>query len=116
MASTTGTFRILTLVSKHFRYGIIYANGEMAEWSKAPDSKSGLGQPNGGSNPSLSATFTNAPHGAFSFQRKHTMQTYNNYIAGEWIAGRSQTPNRNPSNLSDVIGEHAQADLEQAKQ
>ncbi len=29
--------------------------GEMAEWSKAPDSKSGLGQPNGGSNPSLSA-------------------------------------------------------------
>jgi hypothetical protein len=28
----------------------------MAEWSKAPDSKSGLGQPNGGSNPSLSAT------------------------------------------------------------
>src|SRR6266567_514721 len=27
----------------------------MAEWSKAPDSKSGLGQPNGGSNPSLSA-------------------------------------------------------------
>src|SRR5437870_7382112 len=32
-------------------------SGEMAEWSKAPDSKSGLGQPNGGSNPSLSATF-----------------------------------------------------------
>ena len=28
----------------------------MAEWSKAPDSKSGLGQPNGGSNPSLSAS------------------------------------------------------------
>ena len=28
----------------------------MAEWSNAPDSKSGLGQPNGGSNPSLSAT------------------------------------------------------------
>ena len=27
----------------------------MAERSKAPDSKSGLGQPNGGSNPSLSA-------------------------------------------------------------
>ena len=28
----------------------------MAEWSNAPDSKSGLGKPNGGSNPSLSAT------------------------------------------------------------
>src|SRR6266498_71217 len=38
-------------------------NGEMAEWSKAPDSKSGLGQPNGGSNPSLSATFQNARRG-----------------------------------------------------
>jgi hypothetical protein len=34
---------------------IIMSCGEMAEWSKAPDSKSGLGQPNGGSNPSLSA-------------------------------------------------------------
>ena len=29
----------------------------MAEWSNAPDSKSGLGKPNGGSNPSLSAIF-----------------------------------------------------------
>jgi acyl-CoA reductase-like NAD-dependent aldehyde dehydrogenase len=44
------------------------------------------------------------------------MQTFNNYIAGEWVAGRSATPNRNPSNLADVIGEYAQADAEQAKQ
>src|SRR6266571_1948364 len=44
------------------------------------------------------------------------MQTYNNYIAGEWVAGASATPNRNPSNLADVIGEYAQADAEQAKQ
>ena len=36
---------------------IIGARGEMAEWSIAPDSKSGLGKPNGGSNPSLSASF-----------------------------------------------------------
>src|SRR6266496_2209345 len=42
------------------------------------------------------------------------MQTYNNYIAGEWIAGASVTANRNPSNLADVIGEYAQADAEQA--
>src|SRR5205814_2335362 len=40
----------------HGVHAIICRSGEMAEWSKAPDSKSGLGQPNGGSNPSLSAT------------------------------------------------------------
>ncbi len=44
------------------------------------------------------------------------MQTYDNYISGEWISGVSATPNRNPSNLADVIGEYAQADAEQAKQ
>src|SRR5205823_2474152 len=43
--------------SDHYCSDIIPANGEMAEWSNAPDSKSGLGQPNGGSNPSLSATY-----------------------------------------------------------
>lgn len=40
--------------------------------------------------------------------------TFNNYIAGEWMAGASFTPNRNPSNLSDVIGEYAHADSGQA--
>src|SRR5437016_4055278 len=43
------------------------------------------------------------------------MQTYDNYISGEWISGVSATSNRNPSNLADVIGEYAQADAEQAK-
>src|SRR5437667_159169 len=43
------------------------------------------------------------------------MQTYDNYISGEWISGVSATPNRNPSNLADVLGEYAQADAEQAK-
>ena len=43
------------------------------------------------------------------------MQTYDNYISGEWLASVSTTPNRNPSNLADVIGEYAQADAEQAK-
>jgi len=42
------------------------------------------------------------------------MSTYANYIAGEWVAGKSVTANRNPSNLADVIGEYAQADREQA--
>ena len=42
--------------------------------------------------------------------------TFDNYIAGEWIAGPATTPNRNPSNLADIIGEYAQADVEQAKQ
>ena len=35
--------------------GIIPVRGELAEWSKAPDSKSGIRQRIGGSNPSLSA-------------------------------------------------------------
>ncbi len=35
------------------------------------------------------------------------------YIAGEWVPGASWTANRNPSDLSDVIGEYAQADAEQ---
>jgi aldehyde dehydrogenase (NAD+) len=46
----------------------------------------------------------------------HSMQTiFDNYIAGEWIAGPAATPNRNPSNLADIIGEYAQADVEQAE-
>ena len=42
------------------------------------------------------------------------MDRYDNYIAGEWLAGGSTTANRNPSNLDDVIGEYAQADAAQA--
>ena len=38
------------------------------------------------------------------------MTTYNNLIAGEWVAGKSTTPNINPSDLSDVIGDYAQGD------
>src|SRR6266702_6783301 len=58
------------------------------------------------------------PYGHFRFDpeaRVLTMQTYDNYISGEWLASVSTTPNRNPSNLADVIGEYAQADAEQAK-
>ncbi|MCZ2499232.1 aldehyde dehydrogenase family protein [Xylophilus sp. Kf1] len=33
-----------------------------------------------------------------------------NLIAGEWKAGVSLSPNRNPSNLADVVGEYAQGD------
>jgi alpha-ketoglutaric semialdehyde dehydrogenase len=36
-----------------------------------------------------------------------------NYINGEWVPGSSWTPNRNPSDLNDVIGEYAQADADQ---
>lgn len=32
-----------------------------------------------------------------------------NYIAGEWVAGESEIENRNPSDLSDLIGMFAQA-------
>jgi len=43
------------------------------------------------------------------------MNTHDNYIAGEWIAGATRTTNRNPSDVSDVIGEYAQADAKQAQ-
>ena len=43
-------------------YVIIVDSGEMAEWSKAPDSKSGIRQRIGGSNPSLSASILNKCH------------------------------------------------------
>jgi acyl-CoA reductase-like NAD-dependent aldehyde dehydrogenase len=43
------------------------------------------------------------------------MTTFDNYIAGEWIAGATRTTNRNPSDVSDVIGEYAQADAKQAQ-
>ena len=43
-----------------------------------------------------------------------TTSTFRNYIAGEWVAGATVTVNRNPSDLSDVIGEYAQADAAQA--
>jgi len=38
-----------------------------------------------------------------------------NYINGEWVAGPAWTPNRNPSDLNDVIGEYAQADKAQTE-
>ncbi|MDO8777105.1 MAG: aldehyde dehydrogenase family protein [Burkholderiaceae bacterium] len=41
------------------------------------------------------------------------MNTFNNLINGEWIAGNSQSPNHNPSNLADIVGHYAQADAAQ---
>jgi alpha-ketoglutaric semialdehyde dehydrogenase len=44
------------------------------------------------------------------------IKQFPNYLAGEWTAAAaSWAPNRNPSDLSDVIGEYAQADAEQTK-
>ncbi|HEY5861796.1 MAG TPA: aldehyde dehydrogenase family protein [Casimicrobiaceae bacterium] len=40
---------------------------------------------------------------------------FKNLIAGEWHGGASVTVNRNPSDVSDVIGEYAQADRAQAE-
>jgi acyl-CoA reductase-like NAD-dependent aldehyde dehydrogenase len=39
-----------------------------------------------------------------------------NYIAGEWVAGASARTNINPSDVTDSVGEYAQADAEQARQ
>ena len=39
--------------------------------------------------------------------------SHQNFIAGEWVGGTSEIENRNPSDLSDVIGLFAQADASQ---
>ncbi|MET3514771.1 aldehyde dehydrogenase (NAD+) [Pseudacidovorax sp. 1753] len=38
------------------------------------------------------------------------MSEFNNLINGEWLAGASYSPNLNPSNLADVIGQYTQGD------
>jgi len=38
---------------------------------------------------------------------------FQNYINGEWVSGSAWTVDKNPSDLSDVIGEYAQADKAQ---
>ena len=37
----------------------------------------------------------------------------NNFIAGDWVKGSSSISNINPSDTNDVIGEYAQASIEQ---
>ena len=41
------------------------------------------------------------------------MSEFNNLVNGEWKAGASLSDNRNPSNLSDVVGRYAQGDAAQ---
>ncbi|RKF16552.1 aldehyde dehydrogenase family protein [Roseovarius spongiae] len=43
-------------------------------------------------------------------------QLHKNYIAGEWTAGAGEVENRNPSDLSDLIGTYAQASGDQLDQ
>ena len=38
---------------------------------------------------------------------------HNNYIAGEWVASKEAVENRNPSDISDLIGQYAQATIAQ---
>ncbi|MDT8327686.1 MAG: aldehyde dehydrogenase family protein [Roseovarius sp.] len=40
-------------------------------------------------------------------------KTYLNYIAGDWLAGEAEIENRNPSDISDLIGLYAQAKPDQ---
>ena len=40
-------------------------------------------------------------------------QKHDNLIGGQWLAGSSYSPNINPSNLLDVIGDYTQASAEQ---
>ena len=36
-----------------------------------------------------------------------------NFIAGDWVAGPGEIENRNPSDLSDLVGVFAQASADQ---
>jgi len=42
-------------------------------------------------------------------------EMFKNLINGEWVAGATVSVNRNPSDTSDVVGEYAQADVEQTR-
>jgi len=44
------------------------------------------------------------------------MSVCGNYIGGDWIAGPAAKDNINPSDLSDVVGEYAQAGAAEARQ
>ncbi len=41
------------------------------------------------------------------------MNTFNNLINGEWLSSASASKNINPSDISDIVGEYAQADAAQ---
>lgn len=43
------------------------------------------------------------------------VKRYDNYIDGQWVAGNNYQANVNPSDLSDVVGEYAQADAAQVQ-
>ena len=43
------------------------------------------------------------------------MALHRNFINGEWLEGRGVRENVNPSDLSDIVGEYAQADKAQAE-
>ncbi len=42
-------------------------------------------------------------------------ELFKNLINGEWVPGATVSVNRNPSDTSDVVGEYAQADVEQTR-
>ena len=43
-------------------------------------------------------------------------ETHHNYIAGDWVAGTDVIENRNPSDITDLIGHYTQASAAQADQ
>jgi aldehyde dehydrogenase (NAD+) len=43
-------------------------------------------------------------------------QQHSNYVNGQWVPGATWSKNINPSDLSDVVGEYAQADQTQTEE
>ncbi len=44
-----------------------------------------------------------------------TAKRFDNFINGEWVTGARYAPNINPSDTSDVLGDYAQADVQQVQ-
>ena len=43
------------------------------------------------------------------------MALHRNYINGEWLEGKGVRENINPSDITDIVGEYAQADKAQTE-
>src|SRR5690348_10683783 len=77
-----------------------YSFGEVAEWSNAPDSKSGLRLcRNVGSNPTLSARNANAPCGRFAFLKNQAVKINTGPIKF-WLAVITRAAAPQPSRVA----------------
>jgi alpha-ketoglutaric semialdehyde dehydrogenase len=56
-----------------------------------------------------------APDGDKTTQHEDQNMLHKNFINGEWVEGASVSHNINPSDVSDIVGDYAQADVRQTE-